>query len=558
VSTPAELGSHRALAAPVRLRLPLELALSSLLAAVLAWALLSVGPVGPDFAAHAYGRLVFLRHGFVLWDNFWYAGRYTFVTYSLLYYPLAAAVGIRALAVATVALAVLGFALVLNRQWGWTVRWSSRSFAVMWSGILLSAVFPFALGAAFGLFALAAIQGGYRARFAALAALTLAASPLAFLLLLLILGGAALGSNISRRNLAGPALAVLALLALECLLWLLFPAAGTFPFRISDLLGAVGFACLGAALTKTVPRSRPLYWFFLIYGTVCVGAYLLPTELGANVIRLRFAAFPLALLVLALRNWRPLPVAVTVAALAFAWNTAPLLRGVLASHGDPEANAAYWRPAIDFLHSHANRSFRVEAVDTTLHSPALYLASAGIPLARGWFRQDDFPVNKILYRTDLAPTGYLHWLRELGVDYVVLSTAPPDYSSRVESALLRSSRSGLTAVFHNSHLTIFRVPHPQPIVVGPAPARMLAFTAERIDLSLSRPGWYRIAVRYSPYWHTSNGCLKKSRNGMLELDAFRAHRVSIAFEVNGKSLLSALAETTGNCSAAPKLTSQSR
>ena len=46
---------------------------------------------------------MFLRHGFILWDNFWYAGRYSFVTYSLLYYPLAAAFGIRALAVATVA-----------------------------------------------------------------------------------------------------------------------------------------------------------------------------------------------------------------------------------------------------------------------------------------------------------------------------------------------------------------------------------------------------------------------------------------------------------------------
>ena len=50
-----------------------------------------------------YQRAVFLDHGFALWNNLWYAGRYSFVTYSLLYYPLAAAVGIRPLAVATVA-----------------------------------------------------------------------------------------------------------------------------------------------------------------------------------------------------------------------------------------------------------------------------------------------------------------------------------------------------------------------------------------------------------------------------------------------------------------------
>src|SRR5919198_2113798 len=43
------------------------------LAAVLAW----LGPPGSDLAAHAYQRAVFLQHGFALWNNFWYAGRYS-------------------------------------------------------------------------------------------------------------------------------------------------------------------------------------------------------------------------------------------------------------------------------------------------------------------------------------------------------------------------------------------------------------------------------------------------------------------------------------------------
>jgi len=29
-------------------------------------------------------------------------------------------------------------------------------------------------------------------------------------------------------------------------------------------------------------------------------------------------------------------------------------------------------------------SYRVEAVDTSTHTPAIYLAEAGIPMARGW------------------------------------------------------------------------------------------------------------------------------------------------------------------------------
>src|SRR5579872_2728844 len=176
------------------LRHPLvrEAALSACAAAAIAAILAWLGPPGSDLAAHAYQRTLFLEHGFTLWNNFWYAGRYSFITYSLIYYPLAAALGIRLLAVATVALASLAFAVVVWREWGPTTRWSSRSFAVVWAGIVLSAAFPFALGFALALLAIWALQANARWRFAGLALLTLAASPLAFLLLVVVLAGAAI------------------------------------------------------------------------------------------------------------------------------------------------------------------------------------------------------------------------------------------------------------------------------------------------------------------------------------------------------------------------------
>src|SRR5947208_4435396 len=170
-------------------------------AAVMASALAWLGPPGTDFAAHAYQRTVFLEHGFTLWNNFWYAGRYSFVTYSLIYYPLAALLGIRLLAVATIALAAFAFAVVLWREWGAETRWSSRTFAVVWAGIVLSAAFPFALGISLALLAIWALQADKRWRFAGLAGLTLAASPLSFLLLVIVLGGIALERRDAlRRN----------------------------------------------------------------------------------------------------------------------------------------------------------------------------------------------------------------------------------------------------------------------------------------------------------------------------------------------------------------------
>src|SRR5579864_1889490 len=146
-----------------------EALLSACAAASIAAALAWLGPPGTDFAAHAYQRTLFLEHGFTLWNNFWYAGRYSFITYSLIYYPLAALFGIRLLAVATIALAALAFAVVLWREWGAETRWSSRSFAVVWAGLVLSAAFPFALGISLALLAIWALQAGKRWRFAALA-----------------------------------------------------------------------------------------------------------------------------------------------------------------------------------------------------------------------------------------------------------------------------------------------------------------------------------------------------------------------------------------------------
>ena len=65
-------------------------------------------------------------HGFALWTNYWYAGRYTFVGYSLLYYPLAALVGIKLLAVLSVAASTAAFTLVIRQTWGESTVWATR------------------------------------------------------------------------------------------------------------------------------------------------------------------------------------------------------------------------------------------------------------------------------------------------------------------------------------------------------------------------------------------------------------------------------------------------
>jgi hypothetical protein len=515
-----------------------EAVLSAAAAAAFAAVLVWVGPPGADLAEHAYQRTLFLHHGFVLWNNFWYAGRYSFVTYSVLYYPLAALLGIHLLAVATVATAALAFAVVLWREWGPIARWSSRTFAVVWAGIVFSAAFPFALGAALALLAIWALQARKLGRFAALAALTLAASPVAFLLLTLLLAAFGIARWRERALLLGPALTIGVFGVVEVLLWRAFPGGGRFPFSWEELAAALTFCILGACLTWRVESARIVRWLFVLYFAACLAAFLIPSAIGENVARLRYAAVPVAVLMLSLRRWRPLPVCLGALALAVAWNVSPIAGSILKGRDDPASRSAYWTPAIAYLRSHLGPSYRVEVVDTTGHWAAVYLAEAQIPIARGGYRQDDFPQNELLYER-LGRSTYLSWLRGLGVRYVVLTKAPPDYSARREAALIRSRRSGLLPILRTANLTVFAVPRPRPLLTGSAGARVLRLTGTRVIVRLPSAGRYRLAVRYSPYWHAESACLIRRHDGMTTIAARHAGRLELNFHVSAGSALAA-------------------
>ena len=524
---------HRA--SPLAREAGLSAGVAACFAALLAWA----GPPGTDLAAHIYQRAVFLDHGFTLWNNFWYAGRYSFVTYSLLYYPLAGVFGIRLLAVATVATATLAFAVLVWREWGPEARWSSRTFAVVWAGIVLSAAFPFALGAALALLALWALQARRTWRFAALAALTAAASPIAFLLMTLIVVGLAIGQRADRRLQLAAGGGLLAIIVAEGVLWRVFSGGGRYPFSTAELAAAIAYCSLSAIFAWRVEALRGLRWIFPVYGVACLAFFFFSSAVGENIARLRYAAIPVSVLVLSMRRWKPLIPTLIVFAAAIAWNVMPLAASYAKAEDDRAAHAAYWAPAISFLHHNLTPSYRVEAVDTTGHWPALYLARADIPLARGWFRQDDFPQNEVLY-DDLGTKTYMAWLRGLGVRYVVLPDATVDYSARGEAALLLSGRTPLRPVFASTHLTVFEVPRATPILTGPPGSRVVRMTESRIVISAAHAGTYRLAVRFSRYWRVSAGCATRRDDGMIRLSIPRPGRVALKFAPGPGTALAAL------------------
>jgi hypothetical protein len=341
-----------------------------------------------------------------------------------------------------------------------------------------------------------------------------------------------------------PAVTIGAVGAVELILWRLFPGGGQFPFSTAEFTAACIFCALGFLLTWRVEGARLLRYVFVVYQAAILLFFLVPSAIGENIARLRYAAIPLCVLALSLRRWRPLPVCLAALALAVAWNVSPLVGSFQRGVTDATANASEWTPVIGFLHSHLTPSYRVEAVDTAGHWDAVYLPRAGIPLARGWFRQDDFPQNALLY-SKIGPRAYLAWLHGLGVRYVVLTDAPPDYSARGEAALLRSGRSGLVPVFRARHETVYSVPHPRPLLTGGG-AKVVRMTQTRVVLAVRRPGHYRLAVRYSPYWDAEHVCLRQRKDGMTELHAFRAGVVKLSFHVNASRALATLVGSSGS------------
>jgi hypothetical protein len=83
-----------------------------------------------------------------------------------------------------------------------------------------------------------------------------------------------------------------------------------------------------------------------VYAVACLAAFLIPSQLGENIARLRFIALPICVLVLALRAWKPRAVGAVALGLALSWNLSSVVASYASGRSDPAATASYWTPAI--------------------------------------------------------------------------------------------------------------------------------------------------------------------------------------------------------------------
>ena len=326
-----------------------EETLAAALAAVLAAALLWAAPPGVDWAAHAYQRTFLLEHGFAIWNNFWYAGRYSFVTYSVLYYPLAALVGIRVLAVLVGRDGRSPSARSCSAQWGRARAREPHIRRPLGGDRRLRGVPVRARRSRSRCWRSGRFRPAGAAGSPSCALLTLAASPLGIHVpRRSLLGGAALARRTAPRRASGRRDRAGCIAPSSCSGGCSATAAASrTPLQLApSLLFGGARPRRSRAGARRRGSLRGLFWIYLV---ACIVAYLVPSAVGSNIERIRYVALPLAFLAAALRR---LAAAVARRARARARrgleHDADRLELARAS-ADPEAARAYWQPAIAYL-----------------------------------------------------------------------------------------------------------------------------------------------------------------------------------------------------------------
>lgn len=527
-----------------------EVLVAAALAAATA-ALVALLPIpGGDAAAHLY-RAHLVRHGILVWDNLWFSGDYPLLSYSLLYYPPAALVGNLAMATASVVVAAMLFASILGRRWGAAARWPSRSFAVLVTGQLFTAAYPFDAGTAAMLASVWALQRRRYVLAGVAAVLTVGFSPLAFFFLVLTVVALFLYDRRVTRGVVAYAALLGVLGGGQLALAAIVGAARlVYPFGVWRFVGGVAIALAGLLLARR-HRAGPLPLLFAVWVAAVVVLFVVPTTIGHNALRASVFLFPLMLLAGRLRRFRPplLTAATLLAALGVV--TVPYLSMIDARASDPLASRAGWSGALEFLRRHETPDYRVEVVPTANHWEAYFVAGAGYPIARGWYRQLDLADNRAVYAAGLTGAGYRRWLRSEGVRFVVLPHDPLEaIDGAREAALLRSGRAGLRRVWRGANVTVFELPRPTPLVTGPGRAEVTALDSDRIVGTVSRPGSYLLRVHFTTDWRASPSgsvCVADTADAMTRLTVRRAGRFVLGASESPEVFLDRLLDAPARC-----------
>ena len=464
-----------------------------------------------DLAAHTFRADLFGEEGFTLWNGQWYGGHHT-PAYSILSPPLAWLLGPPlALALAAVASAALFPPLVRGHFGEERARWGSIWFGAATATLLFTSRLPFAIGVAFGLAALLALQRHRYGLAIALAVFCSLGSPVAGLFLAMAGVAYAIAERRDRiKRLEGLAICAAALIPPLFLAWA-FPEGGWAPFPTSAYVPIPLFAL---ACLIVLPREEAaLRWGAVLYALGATLALAVETPMGGNAVRLG-ALFggPVLLCALWGRRFRyrliVLPLLVAAFATLALWQWSPAVRDVKKYIEDPAAKSDYFEPLRQFLYTLPDQR-RIEIPFTRSHWEGSEVAME-MPLARGWLRQLDTGLHPIFYREGINRLTYASWLSDNAVRYVALPSAKPDKSSYGERALIEKGLPYLRLRWKSDDWRVYDVLLAAPLVIPQKDANVVLeqLQSDELLLDVKRPGEAIVKVRWTPYWFASNACVE--------------------------------------------------
>jgi hypothetical protein len=483
-------------------------------AIALATIYLLLEPLSADHAAQQFRAGLFDLEGPGTWNNLWFAGHHV-PGYSVIFPPLGALLGTRLVGALAAIAAALLFAAIADRAYGERARLGIAWFAAGTSISLFTGRLTFALGCAFALAAVFALQRGYRRTGLVIAVVTPLASPVAALFL--AAGGFAYW--LAERRRLGIELAIAAFGA-AVVLTKLFPEGGSEPFDASSFMPA---ALVATAAYFAIPKQeRLLRAGVAVYGAVLLASFVVANPLGGNATRMGALLIgPLLACALWRREGNDRWLLLLLAPFLVYWQWSPVVRDLEAIHAEPSVEASYYAPISAFLSTETRGNpARVEIVPTENHWEAAIVPPADIPIARGWERQLDRKLNPLFYGNDthpLTPGRYRRWLDRLAVRYVALSNGPLDYAGVDEAKVIHGRPSYLRPVFHSADWTVYEVKHAVPLAA--LPAHMVSLEPDRFTLYSATAATSIVRIRYSPYFQlaTGVGCVEESPNGFTEV-----------------------------------------
>jgi hypothetical protein len=486
-------------------------------AAIFVAAYLIVAPSPADLAAQTFRADLFSAHGYLIWNDLWYSG-HSLAGYSVVYPPLGALLGPRVVGALAALASAAAFAALARPRYGDRAR-----LAIWWFGSatvtnLVSGRITFALGLAFGLGAMLALQSRRTAIAAVAAVVTSLTSPVAGVFLAF---AAAVRATLDEpgRALAVAAAALASLLVLS----LAFPTPGWFPFAFSAFL-PVPLAVL-AVLAIVPAEERWLRRGAVAYGALCALFALIHSPIGANAARLG-SLFCGPLVALTLGGRRPLLLlAVAIPLLYWQW-VAPI-RDFVDQAGDPATHRSFFRPLVTELGRVTRGApVRIEIPPTHDRWESAYVAPR-YPLARGWLRQLEAADIHRFTGGRLTAGYYRRWLDRRAVAYVAVPDAKLDYIATDEVALIDGGLPYLRPIWRNGDWTLYHVRRPAPLASGGA--RLEHVGAADFALRAPRAGSYLVRIHYTPYWTVSSGagCVSKA-GSWTRVEAGAAETISVA------------------------------